>query len=92
MSKNQSKFQNISFLLVDIQIWIDFYKHWNDEKNSLFKLGTSLENVTKGCQEFAQIYDLLTRNDKLSVSEKNELYTKKLKKLLKTVDPVELLG
>ena len=48
--------------------------------------------MTKGCQEFAQIYDLLTRNDKLSVSEKNESCTKKLKKLLKTVDPVELLG
>ena len=49
--------------------------------------------MTKGCQEFAQIYDLLTRNDKLSVSEKNESDTKKFKKkLLKKVDPVELLG
>ena len=45
-----------------------------------------------GCQEFAQIYDLLTRNDKLSVFEKNESYTyqQRIKKALKNGGPCKI--
>ena len=38
--KNQSKFQNNAFLLVDIQIWIDFYVLASQEKEA-FKLDSS---------------------------------------------------
>ena len=34
-SEKQSKFENIAFLLVDIQIWIDFYIIALGEKDTL---------------------------------------------------------